>query len=632
MARRGSPAYRGQAGGGARRPSGPRPAGGARRPAPAPPTRSPAPAPKPEATGPVEIPATITVGGLAEILGVSQIEAIKALMRIGTMATVNQQIDFQTAAQVATIFGIPVRKPRSKEESLAKERVADETDKDAVPRPPIVTILGHVDHGKTTLLDAIRGTQVAASEAGGITQRIGAYQIEWQDKKISFIDTPGHQAFTQMRARGAQVTDIAVLVVAADDGVQPQTREALDHARAAKVPIIVAINKVDVPGADPNRVKQQLAELGLIVESYGGDVVSAEVSALKRAGIDELLESILLVSEIEEIKANPNRPGSGVVVESYLDRSRGSLATVIVRSGTVRLGDNVIVGTVRGRVRAMVDGFGQSVAEAGPSTPIQIMGLDGLPEPGDALDVVEDEQTARQLAETRLKLAQQRGDIVKPPTLAEVMRGARAGGVRELNLVVKTGSAGSIDAVRRVVEPLSTAEVQVKVIHASAGPVNEMDVMLAQASGGLIIAFETDVQPGALKQAESHGVEIRRYNIIYRLVEDLTTAIKGLVAPEQREAVLGRAVVQAVFSVGRRGKAAGFRVTEGKIARSANVRALRAGKVLYDGPIASLRHLKNDVRELVAGYEGGIVLTNFNDFEPEDILEAWEMQSVERVG
>lgn len=583
-----------------------------------------------EHAGPVEIPATLTVGQLSEILRISPVETIKALMRIGMMATVNQLVDFQTAAQVAAQFSVPVRKPRAREESLAGARATETADKNAVTRPPIVTILGHVDHGKTTLLDAIRGTQVAAGEAGGITQRIGAYQVDWKGKKITFIDTPGHQAFTQMRARGAQATDIAVLVVAADDGVQPQTREALDHARAAKVPIVVAINKIDVQGADVNRVKQQLAEAGLIVESYGGDVVSAEVSALQKIGLDELLESILLVSEVEDIKGNPNRPGSGVVIESNLDRARGPLATVIVRAGTVRSGDNVVIGTVRGRIRDMVDGFGNSVTEASPSTPIQIMGLDGVPEPGDVLDVVEDERTARQLVDTRAKLAAQRGEIRKAPTLAEVMRRVRTGDIKELNLIVKTGSQGSIDAVRRVVEPLSTEEVQVKILHASSGLVNEMDIALAQSSGGIVVAFETDIQPGASNQAEAHGVEIRRYNIIYRLVEDLTAAIKGMVAPETREVVIGRANVQAVFQVGRRGRAAGFRVTEGKMSRGANIRVIRGGRVVVDAPVASLRHLKNDVREVTLGFEGGLTLTGFNEFEPGDVLEAWEMQTAER--
>jgi translation initiation factor IF-2 len=572
----------------------------------------------------------VTVGQLSEILHVSPVETIKALMRVGVMATVNQPVDFQTAAQVASQLGVPVRKPRAREESTATARVPDTVDKDAVQRPPIVTILGHVDHGKTTLLDAIRGTQVAAGEAGGITQRIGAYQVDWNGRKVTFIDTPGHQAFTQMRARGAQATDIAVLVVAADDGVQPQTREALDHARAAKVPIIVAINKIDAPGADVNRTKQQLAEAGLIVESYGGDVVSVEVSALQKTNLDDLLESILLVGEVEDIKANPNKPGSGVVIESYLDRSRGPLATVIVRSGTVRAGDDVVIGTVRGRIRDMVDGFGNSVTEAPPATPIQIMGLDGVPEPGDILDVVEDERTARQLVETRAKLAAQRGEVRKAPTLAEVMRKSRTGDVKELNLIVKTGSQGSIDAVRRVVEPLSTQEVQVRIIHASTGLVTEMDILLAQSSGGIVVAFETDVQPGASNLAEIHGVEIRRYNIIYRLVEDLTTAIRGMLTPETREVVLGRALVQAIFPVGRRAKAAGFRVTEGKISRGANVRVMRAGKLVVDAPISSLRHLKNDVREVTLGFEGGLTLTGYNEYEAGDILEAWEFQTSER--
>jgi len=570
------------------------------------------------------------------ILKVSTVDTIKALIRMGVMRTVTQTVDFQTAAQVATILGIQVRKPKEREASPAGARISEKTDNNATSRPPIVTILGHVDHGKTTLLDAIRGTTVAAGEAGGITQKIGAYQVESDGRKITFIDTPGHQAFAQMRARGAQATDIAVLVVAADDGVQPQTKEALDHARAAKVPIIVAINKVDSAGADVNRVKQQLAEIDLIVESYGGDVVSVEVSALKGDGIPGLLEAILLVADVEEIKANADKPGSGIVIESNLDKSRGPVATVIVRSGTVRAGDNIVIDTVRGRIRDMIDGFGNSVTEAGPATPIQVMGLDGVPQPGDKMDVVENDRTARDLVEARKKLKDQRGGVRPPPTIDSIKHRVRTGDVKELNLIVKTGTQGSIDAVRRVVEPLSNDEVQVRIIHASTGFVNEMDINLAQSSASaessasIVVAFETDVQPGALNQANAHGVEIRRYNVIYRLAEDLMSAISGMLTPETRQAVLGRAVVQAVFTVGRRGSAAGFRVTEGKITRGANVRVVRAGKVVVDAPISSLRHLKNDVREVALGFEGGLTMTGFSAYEEGDILEAWETQTTAR--
>ena len=571
----------------------------------------------------------MTVGELSGILGQSVVDVVKALMRAGVLATVNETVDFETAAVVASGFDIQVLKPKEREESLAGVKVGideDLTEENAEPRPPIVTVLGHVDHGKTTVLDAIRGSKVVDSEAGGITQSIGAYQVDRNGQLITFIDTPGHQAFTGMRASGAQVTDIAVLVIGADDGVMPQTREAIDHARAAEVPMIIAINKMDLPGADPDRVKSQLTEHEIVVEDYGGEVVAVPVSALKNEGIDDLLESILLVSEISEFKANPNRPGMGVVIESNIDRARGPVATLLVSAGTVRLGDNVVAGTTRGRIRAMTDGFGADVEEAGPSTPIQVLGLHGVPSVGDQFDVLEGDKAARQLVETREKLAARRGEARVAPTMAEVLRRVRSGDMKELSLVVKTGTQGSIDAVRRSVEPLSNEEVQVNIIHSGAGAVNESDVMLAVASDGIVIAFQTSAEPGAQKQAEAQGIEIRSYEIIYDLIDDTSDAVRGLLAPEEREVVLGQAVVQQVFSAGRRNRAAGVRVTQGQLARNASIRVLRGGEEIFSGRVASMRHFRDDVRELATGFEGGVALDGFNDFAEGDVLEAFEIQ------
>ena len=584
-------------------------------------------------SGPVDLPVEITVGELSEVLKITHVDAVKAVMKLGLMAAVNDVVDFQTAARIAHGFGVAVRRPEEQEESVAAQKVGvDEslTEENSVPRPPIVTILGHVDHGKTTLLDAIRGTQVVEGEAGGITQSIGAYQAVWQSKPITFIDTPGHAAFTAMRARGAQATDIAVLIIAADDGVMEQTDEAIDHARAAEVPMIVAINKIDAPGADVERVKRQLAEREILVESWSGDIVSVDVSALQKTGIDDLLENIVLVGEVEDLVANPGRPGVGVAIEAHVDKQRGPLATVIVRSGTVRSGDNVVIGTTRGRIREMIDGFGAVVEEAGPSTPIQIMGLDSLPVPGDPVDIVEDEKTARQLVETRKRLADRRGETRRRSTMSEVMRKVRTGDVKELNLVIKTGSQGSIDAIRRAVEPLATDEVQVNIVSAQTGVINETDVMLAAVSDAIVLGFETFSQPGAVRQADAHGVEIRTYDVIYQLADDVEAALQGLLEPEEREVILGRAVVQQVFSAGRRDRAAGIRVTDGFFARNARVRVIRGGEEVFSGAVRSLRRFKEDVREVQQGFEGGLTIDGFNDFEEDDILECFEIQQFAR--
>jgi translation initiation factor IF-2 len=580
-------------------------------------------------SAPVELPASMTVGELSDIIKKSHVETIKALMRAGVMATVNEVVEFDVAARVAASFNIPVLKPKDREDSTAGQRVGiDEglTEANAKPRPPIITVLGHVDHGKTTLLDAIRGANVVSSEAGGITQSIGAYQVEKNGHLITFIDTPGHEAFTAMRASGAQVTDIAVLVVAADDGVMPQTREAIDHAKAAGVPIVVAINKMDSPGADPDRVKGELAEQDVIVEDYGGDVVAVPVSALKRQGVDELLDSLLLVAEVQELKANPDRPGIGVVIEAHTDRARGPIATVLVRAGTVRIGDNVVAGTQRGRVRAMVDGFGKEIQAAGPSSPVQVMGLSGLPSVGDQLDVVEDDRSGRQLVETRERLQSKRDDRAST-TMADVMRRVHSGDAKALNVIVKAGAQGSVDAVRRAVGQLSTEAVQVNVIHAAAGPVSESDILLASASDALVVGFEVGADAGAQSQASQRGVVVKTYDIIYNLVDDVNAAVLGLIEPEERRVVIGHANVLQTFQRGRRDRIAGVRVTDGVLRRTSKVRITRGGKEVFDGAITSMRHLSDNVRELANNFEGGLVFDGFHEAEPGDIIEAYEIRT-----
>jgi translation initiation factor IF-2 len=581
-------------------------------------------------TEPIEIPAVLTVGELAEKIGTGPVETIKLLMRRGLMMTVNDPVDFANAAAVAGSIGVKVLRPQDVEESVAGDAVGVaevevEEDPDAVLRPPVITVLGHVDHGKTTLLDAIRGTSVVDGEAGGITQSIGAYQVDREGQKLTFIDTPGHEAFTMMRARGAQVTDIVVLVVAADDGLMPQTSEAIDHAQAAGVPMVVAINKVDLPGADPERVKRELAEKNILVESWGGDVVSVNVSALKGEGVDELLENLTLLAEVQELKANPSTPGVGVCLEAHVDPSRGSMATILMRSGTINTGDQVVVGKSRGRVKGLVDGYGNSVKSAGPSAVVEVMGLGSVPEPGIQLDVVKNEKVARRLVEDRER-ADRGGDGRSLATLSEVMRRLNAGEAEELSVIIKTGTQGSIDALRRSAEQISDDEVQINLIHAATGPVNESDVMLASASGGIIMAFETGTQAGAEKQAGIHGVDVRQYNIIYNLLDDLRSAGRGLLAPIENEIVLGHAVVQAIFPAGRRYRVAGVRVLDGEIARTSSIRVQRNGEAVYTGQIASLRHFKDDVRELAAGLEGGVGVEGFIDFREGDVLEVFVVQ------
>ena len=576
----------------------------------------------------IEIPAGVTVADLSELMDVDPVETIKQLMRSGLMLSMNDEVEFETAAMVAQSFGLRVRAPRKEDRGPSSLTVSHEGEKksDLVSRSPVVTILGHVDHGKTTLLDSIRSSNVTASEAGGITQHIGAYQIQRDEERITFLDTPGHEAFTAMRARGAQVTDIAVIVVAADDGIMPQTVEAIDHARAAAVPLVVAINKVDSPRADTERVKRQLAENDLLIEEWGGDTVAVPVSALTGEGIDNLLDNLSVVAEVAELKANPSRPARGVVVEAQVDRSRGPIATLLVQTGTLRVGDLLVAGEVYGRVRAMRDDQGNTVQEAGPAVPVEVMGLGGLPQAGDIAGVAESDRSARGAAE---KKRQSREDNKRSGiTLAEVHSMMESGDAETLDLIIKTDVQGSIDAVRNALQALSTGMTRVNIIHAQAGTISESDIMLAAASNAIIVGFNVKPETGAQTMAAHENVEIRSYDIIYNLVDDIQKALSGLLAPETRDVVEGVATVRAVFGVGGRRLAAGFYVNQGRISRSGTIHVLRGGSKLFEGTAASLRHFRDDVREVATGLEGGLVLDGFSDFQEGDAIESHRIEEV----
>jgi translation initiation factor IF-2 len=578
------------------------------------------------ATRPVAIPPALTVKELGDLLVVTPVEVIKRLMTNGVMASMNQSIDFDTAAIVAVELGFDPTEAATEEGELAPLTVDIEEIEDdpssLKPRPPVVTILGHVDHGKTSLLDAIRKTRVAAGEAGGITQHIGAYQVERDGKAITFIDTPGHAAFTAMRARGAQVTDIAVLVVAADDGVMPQTIEAINHVRAAGVPIIVAINKIDLPGANPDRVKQQLTEHSVVVEDFGGDVVTVPVSATKGTGLDDLLEAINLVAEISEFKANPDRAAAGVVVEAELDPSRGPIATVLVKAGTLRQGDAIVVGEISGKIKAMFNERGERIREAGPSAPAVLMGLTEVPEAGEKLRVVQDERIARQLVDDRRRLREAREQTEHAHVnLDTLFNEISAGKLKELIIILKTDVGGSAEAVKSALERLGTSEVKVKVIHAATGPVSDSDVMLAEASNGIIIAFSTKTDPSARKRADATGVEIRTYAIIYQVLEDIEKALAGMYEPTYAPVVDGHAEVRQIFKSSRLGQIAGSYVLDGTLKRGSNVRVLRNGQEFAKSRCEGLKRTQDDVREVQAGYECGIVLSNFDKWLEGDVIE-----------
>jgi len=585
----------------------------------------------------VTIPEFLTVRQLAALMDVSPIDIIKELMNAGLMVNINQQIDFDTAAIVAQEMGFeaqPETAPQVEEEAEAttpfKQRfIAGEAPEDLMPRPPVVTILGHVDHGKTKLLDAIRHTNVAGSEAGGITQHIGAYQITYQGKKITFLDTPGHEAFTAMRARGAQGADIAVLVVAADDGVMPQTKEAIAHARAARVPIIVALNKIDKPNANPDLVKQQLSDAGLTVDEWGGDVICVPVSAKYKTNIDELLENILLVSEVAELRANPNRPAMGTVVEGRLDRSKGPMATILVQNGTLRVGDAVVIGEIYGRVRAMLNDKGKRVREAPPSMPVVIFGLSDVPTAGEILEVVENERTARMIASRRAAERQEAATLpARAFTLDDLYEQLQSGQVKELNLIIKADVQGSIEPIVTSLQKLGDENLQVNILHQATGHITESDIMLAVASRAIVIGFNVTVDPAARRMAEREGVDVRVYDIIYRLIDDVDKALKGLLEPAYRDVVTGHAEVRAVFRVPHAGKVAGVYVTDGEITRNSLARVRRGGEVIYDGRVTSLKRFTEDVKEVKAGFECGVGLEGFGDFKEGDIIELYRKEKV----
>lgn len=575
----------------------------------------------------VKIPDEIVVSDLAAMLKMTAAEVVKKLFSLGVMATVNQVIDYDTAAIVATELGAKAEKEIV---VTIEDRIIDDSDdsaEDLSPRDPVVVVMGHVDHGKTSLLDAIRHTDVTATEAGGITQHIGAYRVDLNGQKITFLDTPGHAAFTSMRARGAQATDIAVLVVAADDGIMPQTIEAINHAKAAGVDIIVAINKMDKPGATTDRIMQQLTEYDLIPEEWGGDTICVPVSALTGMNIDKLLESILLVAEMKELKANPNRAAKGIVIEARLDRNRGPIATLLVQNGTLHSGDIIVAGTSVGRVRVMVDDKGRKVKEAGPSVPVEIMGLAEAPQAGDAFDAVSDERLARELVEQRKqKQKEEQFKSFEKVTLENLFSSLKEGELKELNIIVKADVQGSVEAVKQSLEKLSNDEVRVKIIHGGVGAINESDVMLANASNAIIVGFNVRPDPVAAQNAERDGVDIRCYRIIYDCIDEIEAAIKGMLAPKFREVQQGRAEVRQVVKISSVGNIAGCYVLSGKVTRNSKIRVVRDGIVITEDEISSLRRFKDDVKEVAQNFECGIGLAKFNDIKEGDIFEAFTIE------
>ncbi len=585
----------------------------------------------------IELPANITVRELAQIIQSSPIEVIKTLMANGVMANINQQIDFDTAAIVASEMGYEatletpevVQEEEEGEIPLWRRQIADESSDNLVTRPAVVTILGHVDHGKTTLLDAIRNTDVAAGEVGGITQHIGAYQVEHNGRTITFLDTPGHAAFTAMRARGAQGADIVVLVVAADDGVMPQTKEAANHARAAHVQIVVALNKIDKSNADPERVKQQLAEIGLVPDDYGGDTIVVPMSAKRKEGIDDLLEAILLVAENMDIRANPNGRVIGTVIEAERERARGVLATLLVQNGTLNVGDVVVAGTTYGRLKALVDYRGRKLRKAGPSTPASVMGLNDVPQAGDIFRVVASEKEARQIIEERLQARAKAAVTPKTAlTLEQLFDKVKAGEEKELRLVIKADVQGSLEPIVSSLNELKGGEIGLNILHAETGSIGEGDVMLAAASNAIVIGFNVQADGPARHLAEAEGVSIRLYDIIYRLIEDVEKALKGMLAPVEKVTVTGHAEVRQVFHISKVGNIAGCRVLDGELQRNAKVRVLRAGQVIHESEISSLKHGQEDVKEIRQGFECGISIRGFDSFNPGDILECYTVEMV----
>ena len=574
-----------------------------------------------------------TVKELAEVLGKNASEIVKLLMKKGIMAGINQNVEFDMAVAIAEEFDIILEKEQEKdimEEVFGQEEQDDE--KDLKERPPVVVVMGHVDHGKTSLLDSIRHSSVTSNEAGGITQHIGAYTVQIAGKPITFLDTPGHEAFTAMRMRGAQITDIAVLVVAADDGVMPQTVEAINHAKAAGVDIIVAINKMDKPSANPDRVKQELTEYGLLAEDWGGETICVPVSAVNKQGIDQLLEMITLVAEMKELKANPNKKARGAIVEAQLDKGRGSVATVLVQSGTLHVGDPVVAGSAYGKIRAMTDDKGRRVKKAGPSTPVEVLGLSEVPTAGDTFYVAENEKQARQVAES--VIAKNRENLIKDTpqkvSLDDLFTQIQSGNVKDLNVVVKADVQGSVEAVRQSLERLSNEEVRIRIIHGGVGTITESDVMLASASNAIIIGFNVRPEPAAKLFADEEKVDVRLYRVIYNAIEDITAAMKGMLDPVYEEKVLGHAEIRQLFKASGVGSIAGSYVLDGKFERNCQARITRDGIVVFEGELESLKRFKDDVKEVAAGYECGLVFKKFNDIKVGDFVEAFKMVEVPR--
>ncbi len=595
----------------------------------------------PTQRGAIELPSSITVKELAELVGVNPADIIRELIKSGIFANINQLIDRDTASLVTSDLGYEVAEAgpveaaetngQAPSQAAAKEVLYEEDDPSGLQaRAPIVTVMGHVDHGKTSLLDAIRSTTVAAGERGGITQHIGASEVEKDGHRVVFLDTPGHEAFTQMRARGARVTDIAVIVVAADDGVMPQTIEAIDHARAAKVPIVVALNKIDKADGNPERVKTELSEHGVIIEEYGGDVPLVPVSAKQGTGIDDLLATILVVAEVQELTANPKRSAIGTVVEAELDKGRGAVATVLVQTGTLRVGDIVVVGDTYGRVRAMESGSGKRVAKAGPSSAVVLLGLADVPSAGDILRVVPDEKAARAVIETRKGVAAARPEGSGRATLEDLYRQIQAGQTKELRIIVKADVQGSLGAIRHALDQLQGDEVRINVLHEGTGDITDNDVLLASASDAIVVGFNTRLVDTARRTAEAEGVDVRLYDIIYRLTEEMDAALKGLLEPEEVEVVEGRAEVRQIFRVGKSTVIAGCYVTDGRIVRG-GARVYRGGRVVTTDRIESLRRFRDDVREVATGFECGIGLAGYNDLVEGDIIECFTQQMVSRV-
>ncbi|PTX58623.1 translation initiation factor 2 (bIF-2) [Melghirimyces profundicolus] len=579
----------------------------------------------------IEVSGPMTVGELARLLRREASEVIKKLMTLGTMATINQEIDVDTITLVSEEFGVKVNYKEVIDESAFEELEEHDDPETLRERPPVVTIMGHVDHGKTTLLDTIRKTKVTAGEAGGITQHIGAYQVVSNDKKITFLDTPGHAAFTTMRARGAQVTDITILVIAADDGVMPQTVEAINHAKAADVPIIVAMNKMDKPEANPDRVKQQLTEHGLIPEDWGGDNIFVPVSAVTGEGIDELLEMILLVAEVQEYKANPDKRARGIVIEAELDKGRGAVARLLVQNGTLKVGDALVAGTHFGKVRAMINDRGQRVKSAEPSMPVEVLGLSDVPEAGDPFIVYQDEKKAREIAARRAeKKRQEELGATTRVTLDDLYKQIREGEMKDLNVIIKADVQGSVEALRGSFEKIEVEGVRVNIIHSGVGAITESDVTLASASNAIIVGFNVRPEPQARVAAEQDKVDIRLYRVIYDAIEEIESAMKGMLDPEYRNKMVGRAEVRQTFKVSKVGTIAGCYVTEGKIVRDGKAQLIRDGVVIHEGDIDTLKRYKDDAKEVSQGYECGVTLKNYNDIKEGDIIEVFVLEEVER--